>query len=92
MLSPDDVIIKEKDFFLNDENYIARLYFHKGKTIPYGEIVKKENNQRVGNMKGLAREFLKSYGIEVSTDARVMVTHSAVAKLIQKLEELESEK
>lgn len=88
MLSPNDVIIKEKEFPLNNGKYIARLYSHEGKTIPYGEIVKSENNKRVGNMKGLARDFLKPYGIEVPTDARIMVTHTAVAKLIQKIEEL----
>ena len=89
MLSADDKIIKEKQFSFNDMNYIARLYYHNTKTSLYGEIVYKENNKRVDNIKGLAREFLKQYGISVPTDAKTMVTHNAVAKLVQKLEEIE---
>lgn len=89
MLSKDDEIIKEKSFSYNNKKYIARLYYHNDKISPYGEIVYAENDQRVPNMKGLAREFLKSYGIEVSTDARITTTHTGIALLIQKLEEIE---
>ena len=89
MLSKDDEIIKEKSFSYNNKKYIARLYYHNDKISPYGEIVYAKNDQRVPNMKGLAREFLKSYGIEVSTDARITTTHNAVALLIQKQEEIE---
>lgn len=89
MLSLKDEILKEKEFIFNESRYIARLYYHDGKSIPYGEIVHYENNQRVHNMKGLARDFLKQYGILVPTDAKTMVTHNAVAKLIQKLEKIE---
>ena len=89
MLSKDDEIIKEKSFSYNNKKYIARLYYHNDKISPYGEIVYVENGQRVPNMKGYAREFLKPYGIEVSTDARIITTYIAIALLIQKLEEIE---
>jgi hypothetical protein len=87
MLSFDDKVIKEKFFVFEGTEYIARLYSHKNMPIPYGEIVFSENNKRVHNMKGLAREFLKQYGIAVPNDAKTMVTHNTVALLIQKLEE-----
>ncbi len=87
MISLDDKVIKEKFFVFEGTKYIARLYSHKNKQKPYGEIVFSENNQRVHNMKGLAREFLKQYGIAVPPDAKTMVTHDAIALLIQKLEE-----
>ena len=63
------------------------LYSHENKPMLYGEIVYSDNNQRVHNMKGLARDFLKPYGINVPTDAKTMVTHNAVALLIKTLEE-----
>ncbi len=87
MLSNDDKIIKEKDFVFNEIKYTARLYVHENKPMLYGEIVYSENNQRVHNMKGLARDFLKPHGINVPTDAKTMVTHNAVALLIKTLEE-----
>lgn len=83
MLSSDDKIIKEKDFVFNGIKYTARLYSHENKPMLYGEIVYSDNNQRVHNMKGLAREFLKPY----PTDAKTMVTHNAIALLIKTLEE-----
>lgn len=92
MISIEDKIIKEKEFVFKGNSYIARLYLHENKTRIYGEIVHQENNQRVHNMKGLAREFLKPYGIIIPTDAQTMVTHNAVALLIKKLEECENEK
>lgn len=87
MLSSDDKIIKEKDFVFNGIKYTARLYSHENKPMLYGEIVYSDNNQRVHNMKGLARDFLKPYGINVPTDEKTIVTHNAVALLIKTLEE-----
>lgn len=87
MLNTDDKIIKEKQFVFNKIQYTARLYSHGDKSMLYGEIVYSETNQRVHNMKGLARDFLKPYGINVPTDAKTMVTHNAVALLIKTLEE-----
>ena len=63
------------------------LYSHENKPMLYGEIVYSDNNQRVHNMKGLSRDFLKPYGINVPTDAKTMVTHNAIALLIKTLEE-----
>ncbi|MCR4632210.1 MAG: hypothetical protein K5786_11325 [Treponema sp.] len=87
MISIDDKVIKEKEFVFEGNHYIARLYTHENKPMIYGEIVYREDNHRVHNMKGLARDFLKPYGIDVPTDAKKMVTHNTVALLIQKLEE-----
>lgn len=92
MISSEDIVVKEKKFTFEGNHFIARLYSHENKPVIYGEIVYNENNQRVYNMKGLARDFLKPYGIDVPTDAKKMVTHNAVALLIQKLEEIENEK
>ena len=87
MISLEDKVIKEKEFVFENVDYIARLYSHGNEPMPYGEIVFKENNQRVHNMKGFARVLLKPCGIEVPMDAKKMVTHTAVALLIEKLEE-----
>lgn len=92
MINSDDKIIKEKEFVFEGNNYVARLYSHENKPMIYGEIVHKENNRRVHNMKGLAREFLRPYGITIPTDAKTVVTHNAVALLIQKLEEQKDER
>lgn len=89
MLSPKDKIVKEKQFVFKETKYIARLYYHNNKPSLYGEVVYKKNNQRVNNMKNLAREFLSQYKINISKDAKIETTHSAVKKLIKKLEENE---
>lgn len=79
-------IIKEKTFSLDGKNYIARLYNANGKSSIYGEIVYQDNGKRPKNMKNVAREFLKQFNTEISTDARIETTHSAVKKLIDLLE------
>jgi hypothetical protein len=76
-------IIEEKEFTYEKEGYIARTYIPDGKSSVYGEIVHKNNGRRPDNMKGIARQFLKPHGIEISTDARVMITHKAVKILMQ---------
>lgn len=85
MLSTNDEILEEKEFSYLSTCYIARLYRHNNKPNVYGEIVYKESGERVNNMKGFARDFLKDYGIEVPTDARIMNTHSAIKEIIEVL-------
>lgn len=45
----------------------------------YKEIVERKTKKRVGNQKQLCRD----YGIDVSTDPRIMNTHQAIDKLIK---------
>jgi hypothetical protein len=75
-------IIVERCFSLNGNDYIARLYNPPNKSSIYGEVVYKETGERPENMKGVVREYLKPYGIDISPDANVETTHSAVRQLI----------
>lgn len=60
------------------------MYCPARKSGLYGEIVIKESGERpYRKMKRIAREYLRPYGIDVPTDAKTMVTHNAVQKLIE---------
>ena len=63
----------KKEFTLNGVKYIAIKYNSQ----KYA-IVEKENNRPVSNMKDIAREYLKSFGINVSTDPNLMNTYSSI--------------
>lgn len=75
-------IIKEKNFSLNGNQFIARLYRPNNKKSIYGEIVFKNGGNRPENMKDIVRQYLKPYNVEISTDANKMVTHRAVKILM----------
>ena len=77
-------IIEEKEFSLNGIEYIARTYRPDNNKI-YSEIVFKSNGKRPNNMKNIAREYLRPLNIEISTDARIMVTHKAIKILMDNL-------
>jgi hypothetical protein len=80
-------IIKERCFLLGGEKFIARLYIPpKNKNFVYGEIVYKKDKKRPNSMKDIVRQYLRPHGIEIPTDARRVVTHSAVKMLIDFLE------
>jgi len=79
-------IVKERDFVLNGREYTARLYVPEGKSTTYGEVVYKDTQKRPGNMKNAVRQYLRPYGIDISTNANEETTHSAVKKLIDFLE------
>ena len=72
----------EIEFELNNVVYIARKYTPKDTGYTYWEIVEKLTDKRPKNIKDIVRQF----GIEVSTDANIETTHSAVKKLIGFLE------
>ena len=57
-------IMETKEFSLNGIVYLAI----KHNAQKYA-IVEKENNRPVSNMKDIAREYLKRYGINISTEA-----------------------
>jgi len=76
------IIIKEKDFSFNGNQFIARLYRPDNNRVVYGEIVFKNNGIRPENMKDIVRQYLAPYNVEISTDARKMVTHKAVKILM----------
>lgn len=79
-------IIQEKKFVLEEIGYIARLYKnYNGRT--YGEIVYQTDGQRPKNMRGVARTYLARHEIVVPTNDKSMVTHKAVKKLIETLDE-----
>lgn len=80
-------IIQEKKFVLEGKGYIARLYKnYNGRT--YGEIVYQGDGQRPKNMRGIARTYLARHKIVVPTNDKSMVTHQAVKKLIEVLNEI----
>jgi hypothetical protein len=85
-------IIVERCFSLNGEDYIARLYNPPNGNSIYGEVVYKETGERPRNMKGVVREYLRPHGIDISTDANVETTHSAVRQLIAFLDRNENAK
>ena len=91
MISEEDKIIEEREFVFGGEKLIARLYNRKGKGAIYGEIVKSSNNERVENIKGVAREYLKKYKINIPMDAETVVTHNAVKMLITELKNEDKE-
>lgn len=64
-------IMETKEFSLNGIMYLAIKY-----NAQKYAIVEKENNRPVSNMKDIAREYLKRYGINISTDANVINTYS----------------
>ena len=57
----------------------ARYIIHKGGE--YMEILEAASRRRVENQKQVCRD----YGIEVSTDANVMNTHTAIDLLVERL-------
>lgn len=80
-------IIHEKEFVLGEKGYIARLYKnYNGCT--YGEILYQADGQRPKNMRGIARTYLARHKIVVPTHDKSMVTHQAVKKLIEVLNEI----
>ena len=77
-------VIKEKEFSLNNIQYIARVFIPEGKTTHYGEIVYKNNGQRPENkMKDIVRQYLMQFNVEISADSNVMTTHKAVRLLMR---------
>jgi hypothetical protein len=71
-------MVMEKLYFsVNGVEYIVQ--HQPGGT--YKEIVEKETGRRAKNQKQVCRD----YGIDVSTDPRIMNTHQAIEKLINKL-------
>lgn len=83
-----NAIIDQEEFHFEGTDYIARLYHPNGKSLVYGEIVYKKNLERpYKEMRNIARQYLKPYGIEVPTEANRYVTHEAVKKLIQIIRE-----
>lgn len=70
--------METKEFTLNDKQYLAIKYSSK----KYG-IVSKVDNKPVPNMKEIAREYLKKFGIDVSTDANVMNTYSSIKLVME---------
>ena len=77
-------IIDQEEFIFDGCAYIARLYRPDGKSSIYGEIVYKDNGKRPhGKMRGIARAYLRPYGIHIPMEANRMVTHCAVRKLIE---------
>jgi len=73
-------IIRKADFVHKGVEYTARTYIEQGKTSDYGEIVFKGTDNRPANMKGIVREYLAPYKINISKNE---ITHSAVRKLIK---------
>ena len=57
-------IMETKEFSLNGIMYLAIKH-----NVQKYEIVEKENNRPVSNMKDIAREYLKRYEINISTEA-----------------------
>jgi hypothetical protein len=86
-------IIEEKEFTYMGDKFIARRYIpDENWDIPlkYGEIVYKDNGKRPKSMKNIAKQYLRPFGIEISNDASVMNTHTAVGILIQHLNKAEN--
>ena len=79
--------MKKENLFLAEKNLLPD--FTKGAI--YGEIVKSSNNERVENIKGVAREYLKKYKINIPMDAETVVTHNAVKMLITELKNEDKE-
>lgn len=71
-------IMETKEFSLNGIKYLAIKYNDR----KYA-IVEKENNRPVSNMKDIAREYLKRYGINISTDANVINTYSSIKLVME---------
>lgn len=65
--------MESKEFSLNGKKYLA-IKFNSRKY----SIVMKDTNIPVPNMKQIAREYLKNYGIDISTDANVINTYSSI--------------
>jgi hypothetical protein len=78
-------ILEEVAFVHHGIEYLARTYWKEDKPSVYGEIVYKETKERSRNMKGTVREYLRPFGIHISTSAYVINTHDAVKTLIQHL-------
>jgi len=76
-------VIEEKDFSFNGNQFIARLYRPDNNKGIYGEILFKKSGNRPENMKDIVRQYLIPYNVEISTDARKMVTHKAVKTLMK---------
>ena len=57
-------IMETKEFSLNGIMYLAIKH-----NVQKYAIVEKENNRPVSNMKDIAREYLKRYEINISTEA-----------------------
>lgn len=70
-------IIEQKYFSLHQVDYIARKYNRQKRDIIY-----KETGESVENMKGIAREFLKQFNQDVSTDSNIMNTYKAIDLLM----------
>jgi len=75
-------IIRKADFVHKGVEYTARTYKQQGKTSG-GEVVFRGTDNRPANMKGIVREYLAPYKINISTDPTKETTHSAVRKLIK---------
>ena len=78
----DSKIIKEKVFSYENKEYIARLYKPKDNSVIYGGIF--DGDIVCKNMKSIVREYLKTYGKDISTND--INTHKAVKILIDFLE------
>ena len=74
-------IRKKESFKLNGTLYVALLYSNG-----HGKIIEKDNPQRKINMKGIARQFLKKYNIDVPMDAKRMNAYAAIREVINVLE------
>ena len=57
-------IMETKEFSLNGIMYLAIKH-----NVQKYAIVEKENNRPVSNMKDIAREYMKRYEINISTEA-----------------------
>ena len=85
------LVHKGKGCFLNELWTIEVYNFYYGNikylAIKYNArkyaIVEKEKNRPVSNMKDIAREYLKEYGIEISTDANVINTYSSIKLVME---------
>ena len=71
-------IMETKEFSLNGIMYLAIKH-----NVQKYAIVEKENNRPVSNMKDIAREYLKRYGINISTDANVINTYSSIKLVME---------